>query len=80
MKNSDEIKELARLRLKEAVILCKAHKYDGAFYLAGYSIELMLKARICKHFQVEDLFNGKNCKISGVGEIKKAVQTHDISA
>jgi hypothetical protein len=76
----DEIKKLAYLRLEEADILCQAGKYDGAFYLAGYSIELMLKAKICTHFQVEDLFNGKGCKISGIGDIKKAVQTHDISA
>ncbi|NOQ36579.1 MAG: hypothetical protein GQ569_11905 [Methylococcaceae bacterium] len=80
MKTPDEIRKLAYLRLEEADILCQAGKYDGAFYLAGYSIELMLKAKICKHFQVDDLFDGKNCKISGIGEIKKAVQTHDISA
>ncbi len=40
----------------------------------------MLKAKICKKFDIDNLFYGKNHKISGLGEIKKAVQTHDISA
>lgn len=80
MKNPSEIKKLAYERLDEAKILCEAGKYDGAFYLAGYSIELMLKAKICKHFGIDNLFDGKNCKIKAIGEIKTAVQTHDIVA
>lgn len=56
MKTVAHIKELAKTRLEEAKILCAAGKYDGAFYLAGYSVELMLKAKICEHFDIDDLY------------------------
>ncbi|MDP3007736.1 MAG: HEPN domain-containing protein [Methylococcales bacterium] len=45
MKTAQEIKDIALERLQEAAILCDNGKYDGAFYLAGYSVELMLKAK-----------------------------------
>jgi len=60
MKSSEEIKDLAYLRLSEAEILCEAQKYDGAFYLAGYSVELMLKAKICEHWGIPNLFAETN--------------------
>lgn len=57
MKTIAEIKQLSKLRLEEAEILCIAGKYDGAFYLAGYSVELMLKAKICENFDMDNLFD-----------------------
>jgi HEPN domain-containing protein len=53
MKTVQEIKDIAFERLQEAAILCDNEKYDGAFYLAGYAIELMLKAKICERFDVD---------------------------
>lgn len=78
MRNSDTIKALAYERLAEAEILCGNGKYDGAFYLAGYSIELMLKAKICERFGVDNLFD-ETCKTYGVSEVRKAVKTHDLA-
>lgn len=78
MKNSDEIKLLAYERLSEAQILCDNEKYDGTFYLAGYSIELMLKAKVCEHFGVDNLFD-EQCQIYGISEVRKALKTHDIT-
>ena len=80
MKNPVDIKRLAYERLKEAKILCEAGQYDGAFYLAGYSIELMLKAKVCKQMGIDNLFDfdGKSTDY-GIGEIRKAVKTHDIA-
>jgi hypothetical protein len=46
--NRNELKELARRRLREAVVLFEAGCYDGAYYLAGYAVECGLKARIAK--------------------------------
>lgn len=43
-----ELSELCKERLKDAEILIKAQRYDGAYYLCGYVIELALKKRICK--------------------------------
>lgn len=78
MKSSEEIKQLAYERLSEAEILCNNEKYDGAFYLAGYSIELMLKAKVCEHFDIDNLFD-ETCQIYGIGEVRKALKTHDIT-
>jgi len=78
MKTVDEIEVLAKERLEEANILCTNEKYAGAFYLAGYSIELMLKAKICKHFDIDNLFD-EQCSIYGVSQVRKALKTHDIA-
>lgn len=80
MKNPVEIKKLAYERLEEAQILCDAEKYNGAFYLAGYSIELILKAKICEQMGVNNLFDFEERQLPhGVSELRKAVKTHDIA-
>lgn len=43
-----EIKRLASARLRDARVLQKAGRHDGAVYMCGYAVELALKARICK--------------------------------
>jgi HEPN domain-containing protein len=48
------LQELSRLRLREAEALYKAHFYDGCVYLAGYAVELALKARICRLLRVKE--------------------------
>jgi hypothetical protein len=78
MKNADVIKQLAYDRLEEAVILCDNGKYDGAFYLAGYSIELMLKAKVCERLGIDNLFD-EQCQTYGVTEVRKALKTHDLA-
>lgn len=78
MKLAEQIKKLAYERLEEAVILCDNEKFNGAFYLAGYSIELMLKAKVCEHLDVDNLFD-EQCDIYGVAEVRKAIKTHNIS-
>jgi len=53
-----DLKDLSRLRLREAEALYKAHLYDGCVYLAGYAIELALKARICRLLRVNEYPGG----------------------
>jgi len=60
MNTYEEIHELAKQRLREAKLLLKEGHYNIAFYLAGYSIELTLKAKICEHFNILDLFSEEN--------------------
>jgi hypothetical protein len=43
-----EVKRLAKARLQDAITLHVAGRHDGAVYLCGYSVELALKARICR--------------------------------
>lgn len=46
MPSKNELKALSKTRLKEVKALYDNGLYDGASYLAGYVIELALKARI----------------------------------
>lgn len=43
-----ELRGIARERLKDARVLLRAGRYDGAVYLAGYVVEIALKARVCQ--------------------------------
>jgi HEPN domain len=44
---SDLIK-IARARLRDAEVLYRSRRYDGAIYLCGYAVEIALKVRICR--------------------------------
>lgn len=46
-----DFKLLAELRVKEAEILLKRGKANGAYYLAGYAVECALKACIAKQIK-----------------------------
>lgn len=52
--NRTILQSLAYTRLDEARILLDNGKYDGAYYLSGYVIELALKARIAKLTDAHD--------------------------
>jgi hypothetical protein len=43
--------------LQEAEILLEQKMYDGAFYLAGYAVELYFKAKICELLRVDDFYS-----------------------
>lgn len=65
-----QLKALSRLRRKEAQLLFDAGLYDGAAYLAGYAVELALKARICR---ILDL-----AEYPDAGELRRVYATHDL--
>ena len=43
-----DLRTIAHARLRDAQVLLQAKRFDGAFYLCGYAVELALKARICR--------------------------------
>ena len=63
--NRIEFQEIAELRLKESRALLAAGLPDGAYYLAGYSVECALKACIAKRTQEHDF-----------PEQKRAIDSH----
>lgn len=65
-----ELKELAKTRLQEANLLYNRGLYDGSCYLAGYVLEMALKARICKVLDVADY--------PDTGEISRSFKTHNL--
>jgi HEPN domain-containing protein len=48
MISTKDLRAIARARLRDAQVLLRAKRFDAAFYLCGYAIELALKARICR--------------------------------
>ncbi len=57
MTTPTEIRAIADLRMEEAELLFLHQKYDGAFYLAGYKLELYLKAKICECLNLDDFYS-----------------------
>lgn len=45
----EELKILCTDRLEDAKTLFKASRYEGAYYICGYAVEIKLKKRICIH-------------------------------
>ncbi len=73
MNSRQEIQQLTHLRLKEAKVLFANGLYDGAVYMAGYSVELALKASICKALDVDDFFS------TGKYTQTKTLKTHNLA-
>jgi len=79
MDTPQEIYDLAHQRLNEARLLFDGGQVDGAFYLAGYAIELMLKWKICEQFEIPNLFSVSNPPlIEGVRALKDSTYTHNL--
>ena len=55
MISSKELDKISRARIKDAIILFKNKGYDGALYICGYSIEVALKAIICKNLRLNGI-------------------------
>jgi HEPN domain-containing protein len=68
-----EFQELAEQRLAEAKALLDQGQWDGAYYLAGYAVELALKACIIKILLATDAFPdkefSKNCYTHAVEKL-----------
>jgi HEPN domain-containing protein len=47
MLSVQELRAISNARLRDAEVLLKARRFDGAVYLCGYAVESALKARIC---------------------------------
>lgn len=52
--NKVELETLASIRIREAEVLLGADCYHGAYYLAGYALECILKACIAKQVREFD--------------------------
>jgi hypothetical protein len=81
LNTAQEIYDLAHQRLEEAKVLLENGMCDGAFYLAGYSVELMLKWKICKSFSIDNLYSIDQPSmplIEGVKELKSATKIHNL--
>ena len=71
MLNKNDLQRLSEIRLEDAIHLLQANKASSAYYLAGYSIELGLKACISNLFQ-ENVIPDKG--------LVNAIYTHSLEA
>lgn len=55
MYKRQDLQRLAEERAAEAQLLLDGRRYCGALYLAGYAIELGLKAVLAKRFQADEI-------------------------
>lgn len=80
MKSELEIEVLAYSKLQDAEYLLEDNRFDSAYYLAGYAIELLLKARVCKTLGIPDFFdfdNSERKKLKNESVITKPYKVHD---
>ncbi len=67
MNSPAKIRRIADQRLLEAKILVDSPlsaSYEGAYYLAGYCVELYLKAKICERLDLPDLFQDADSSVT----------------
>jgi HEPN domain-containing protein len=73
MISTKDLKSAARAYLRDARVLLEAKRYDGAYYLCGYAVELALKARICRTLRW-DGFPQTRAEFEG----RQSLKTHDL--
>lgn len=81
METPEIIRSLTALWLEEAQILAQHGKPDGAFYLAGYSVELALKAKVAERLGLPGLFDEQNTvqQFAGLNELRRLAKTHNLT-
>jgi len=80
MKSKKDIISLAEEKLDDAEYLIKDKRYNTAFYIAGYVIEYLLKAKICKTLGIENLFDFENTnskKYHVDNNLNRSFKVHD---
>jgi HEPN domain-containing protein len=81
MQTQSDIEGLAYAKLGDAELLLANERFDSAYYLAGYAVELLLKARVCKTLGIPDFFdfdNSSQKKVKNEREITKPFKSHDL--
>jgi HEPN domain-containing protein len=76
--NRKELQALSRIRLREARALAKLGMNDGAYYLAGYSVECALKACIARSTQRHDFPDKRKADSSYTHSVEKLLKVADL--
>jgi hypothetical protein len=64
------LKALAQAKLDDAILLFDNKRYSNAYYLAGYAIELALKACIAKQFVADTIPDKSGSSGNRVGDFE----------
>jgi HEPN domain-containing protein len=71
VKTRADFQQVSTLRIEEADILLNAARWDGAYYVAGYSVECALKSCVIKKLMATDAFPEK--------KFSEDCYTHDLN-
>jgi HEPN domain-containing protein len=77
--NRTDLHEIAEIRLRESKALLAAGLFDGAYYLAGYSVECALKACIAKRTQEHEFPDKKLVNDSHTHDLGKLLQLAELT-
>ncbi len=72
----NNIQKLAEGKLIEADCLYLNGYFDWSYYTAGYTIELLLKARVCRVLDIEDFFDEESTLMKKF-KFPQAFKSHD---
>jgi HEPN domain-containing protein len=73
MIDRNELRKIARARLNDAEVLYRNKRYDGAVYICGYALEVVLKQRICKSLKWKEFPETRSDFKS-----RQSFKTHDL--
>lgn len=77
MISQDDLLRISLSRFKEAKILLEKNRFDGAVYLCGYALELLLKRHICTVLNWDDGYPSTSKEFD---KLKlKSFKTHDLN-
>lgn len=83
MNTQKYIIEIAAEKYKDAECLFEQCRWDSCYYIGGYVVELLLKARICKTLGIEDFFDFQNPNktklVSKDGSLYRPFKVHDLN-
>ena len=72
---------LAEEKRVDAQFLYDAGRFNAAYYFAGYVVELLIKARVCKTLGIDDFFDfgsPTKTKIPMAAEAYRPFRVHDL--
>lgn len=75
MKSQTEIIAIADSKLSDAEFLFDNKRFESAYYIGGYAVELLLKARVCKTLGIDDFFL---FKLKSSDSLYKPYKVHDL--
>jgi HEPN domain-containing protein len=78
--NKEELKQVADIRVKEAGVLLSQGYYQGAYYLAGYAVECLLKACITNQIKAYDFPDKKLANDCYTHNLSKLLETADLKS
>lgn len=74
------IEKTALAKLNDAELLFNHGRFDTAYYIAGYAVELLLKAKICQTLGIDSFYDFDNPErkklVKDESGIKKAYKVH----